>query len=452
MLGLAPDRPELEGSGGWGDQSSRVQAVCDWYGPSDFVTMVEQPSTIDRTGVDYPEYWLLGGRVQDHPDRARAASPISYLAGGEPPFLIAHGDADTTVPYQQSQLLYEYLGSGDVTFQTVHGAGHGGAQFDHPDVLQSVADFFDRHLGPAPLPTPADARPRAVATPPRITTAASRSWTNPAVAPALTTYKEFPSAAAGGPVGYALYLPPGYDAEAARRYPVVYWLHGRGGDPRRGGTFVRMLDQAIREGIVPPAIAVLPIGGLCSMYCDAADGSWPIECVLIDELIPHVDAVYRTISTREGRCIEGQSMGGFGAARLGFKYPELFGSVSLSAAALVDPTAPGRAEGRRDAMFKAVWGGDPARFRSDDPSTIVRHSADRVRGRTLVRSFCGDQDGLLPRNDRFHELLNELAIEHEYTIVPGAGHPYDDKIERLGVQHFGWFARAFEGIAAAVPR
>jgi acetyl esterase/lipase len=444
MLGLAPDRADLEGEGGWSEQSSRVQAVCDWYGPSDLPTIVEQPSTIDRAGDEYPEAQLLGGRIQDRPDRARAASPTSYVSGQEPPFLIVHGDQDTVVPYQQSQLLYDVLGSSDATLKTVHGAGHGGPQFDHPAALEAVAEFFDRHIGPAPWPAPDDARPRAVSPPPSITTIATRSWVDPSAAPPLTTYRTFASASVGQSVGYALYLPPGYEADRARRYPTIYWLHGRGGDPRRGGTFVRMLDEAIRAGIAPPAIAVLPTGGPCGWYCDWADGAWPVESAIVRDLIPHVDASYRTIPDRRARVIEGQSMGGFGSAHLGFKYPELFGAVSISAGALIDFAAPAAEppDGRRLAALRSVWGGDPERFKAEDPSRLARANADRIRGRQRVRIFCGDQDRLLPHNARLHELLDELAIEHEYEVVPGAEHSYDSKLERLGGQHFGFFARA----------
>jgi acetyl esterase/lipase len=441
MLGVAPNRPELEGSGGWADQSSRVQAVCDWFGPAELVSMVDQPSDIDRSGADYPEARLIGGRVQENPERARAASPTApfYVTGREPPFLIVHGDADRIVPYQQSEQMWNGVGFGDTTFITIHGAGHGGPQFEHQAVLDQVWAFFDRTIGPAPLPDPVDLRPRVLPpAPPRMTTVAARSWDNPVVAPPLTTYRTFASAAAGGPVGYALYLPPGYDEDANRRYPMIYWLHGRGGDPRRGAMFVRLLDEAIGQGIAPPAIAVLPIGGPCGWYCDWADGSWPIETAIVKELIPHVDATYRTIGTREARVIEGQSMGGFGAAHLGFKYPELFGAVSLSAAALIDfgTTAP------HGATMRAVWDADPARFQADDPMQLVRANVDRIRGQQAIRIFCGDRDNLLPRSQAMHALLDELGVRHEYEVVPGAVHSYDSKLERLGVQHFSWFDRA----------
>jgi acetyl esterase/lipase len=448
MLGVAPDRPELEGSGGWAEHSSRVQAVCDYYGPADLLAMTEQSSALDHNEADSPEGLLLGGAVREHADRARSASPVSYATGDEPPFLIFHGAEDMTVPYDQSQAMYQAMGSGDATFHTVIGAGHGGPAFEHPAVVRHVEAFFDTHLGPVPLPYPPDATPRATPPAPSLVTVASRSWVNPDATPPLATFGTFQSKTVGGPVGYALYLPPGYDANAQARYPVIYWLHGMGGDPRRGGTFVRMLDEAIRTGIAPAAIAVLPNGGPAGFYCDWPNGAWPIETVIVDELIAHIDATYRTISTREGRCIEGQSMGGYGAAHLGFKYPDLFGTISISAGALID-FSQGRPSDdvRRKRVFDTVWGGDAERCRADNPFELARANADRVRGRTLVRSFCGDQDSLQPLNDRFHELLLELGIEHEYTIVPGAAHPYDDKIERLGLPHFGFFQQAFASVA-----
>src|SRR5262249_17288025 len=140
-------------------------------------------------------------------------------------------------------------------------------------------------------------------------------------------------------------------------------------------------------------------------YCDWPNGQWPIETVIVDELIPHVDATYRTVGGREGRCIEGQSMGGYGAAHLGFKYPDLFCAISISAGALSDYSAAAAEGGRRARLFQTVWGGDPARCRAEDPFTLARANANRVRGRTAVRSFCGDQDRLLEVNDRFHRLL-----------------------------------------------
>jgi S-formylglutathione hydrolase FrmB len=78
---------------------------------------------------------------------------------------------------------------------------------------------------------------------------------------------------------------------------------------------------------------VVAVNGLASntMYSDTHDGQYPLETVIITDLIPHIDATYRTIAAREARGVNGFSMGGFGAAHLGFKYPDVFGVDSIMA-------------------------------------------------------------------------------------------------------------------------
>ncbi len=154
--------------------------------------------------------------------------------------------------------------------------------------------------------------------------------------PAGSRYATFPSQLAGGEVSYLIYLPPGYEAAPERRYPVVYWLHGLGGDQRRGAAFVTRLNLAIRNGRAPAMIAVLVNGLRDSFYCDSRDGRWPVESVIVKELIPHIDRAYRTLARREARAIEGYSMGGYGAAHLAFKFPEVFGLAGIMAGAALD--------------------------------------------------------------------------------------------------------------------
>lgn len=77
LLGTAADKPHLAGDGGWADQSSRVQAVCDWFGPTDFAQMSSYPSTMDHNAPDSPESQLIGGPVQEHPDLVARANPIA---------------------------------------------------------------------------------------------------------------------------------------------------------------------------------------------------------------------------------------------------------------------------------------------------------------------------------------------------------------------------------------
>jgi poly(3-hydroxybutyrate) depolymerase len=127
-------------------------------------------------------------------------------------------------------------------------------------------------------------------------------------------------------VGYYIYLPPGYgDADnGQKRYPVVYYLHGGrpGGEDKSIG-MVSFIDAAMKAGRVPPMIYVFINGGEMSHYDFPTRKSYG-ETAFVKELIPHIDATYRTIASREGRGLEGFSQGGRGAARIMFKYPELF--------------------------------------------------------------------------------------------------------------------------------
>lgn len=146
LLGTSGDIANLEGDvGAYLDQSSRVQAVCDYYGPTDFVALLEQQSRLDRVSLRSPEALLLGGTIAENPERAQAASPITYVSFDDPPFLIIHGDADPTVPIGQSELLHAALLSAGVQslFHVVEGAGHG---FRDPTVDLLVRRFFTKHL------------------------------------------------------------------------------------------------------------------------------------------------------------------------------------------------------------------------------------------------------------------------------------------------------------------
>lgn len=130
------------------DQSSRVQAVCDYYGPTDFTVFVTTPG-YDRHAADSsPEAKLIGGAVLENKDKAARVNPITYVSKDDPAFLIVHGDKDPTVPLNQSQLLFEALKKAGVSahFHTIHGAGHGGPGFAGKNIDEMVSKFFDQRL------------------------------------------------------------------------------------------------------------------------------------------------------------------------------------------------------------------------------------------------------------------------------------------------------------------
>lgn len=126
------------------EHSSGVQAVVDWFGPTDFLQMDAHrlPTGLEHDPADSPESELVGGAIQEHPDLVAAANPITYVTGDAPPFLIIHGDRDPLVPHHQSVLLEAALRAAGVPvqFYTVPGGGHGG--FTDPQVFILTQAFL----------------------------------------------------------------------------------------------------------------------------------------------------------------------------------------------------------------------------------------------------------------------------------------------------------------------
>jgi acetyl esterase/lipase len=138
-----------------------VQAVCDWFGPTDLtkidtrawykaLRIDKQPATqpvpsADHHGGDSFEGRLLGGALSEVKVKAVRASPITYASKDDPPFLIMHGDRDPMMPLAQSEILRDSLKNAEVEvkLQVVRGAGHG---FDGPEIMDVVRRFFDEHL------------------------------------------------------------------------------------------------------------------------------------------------------------------------------------------------------------------------------------------------------------------------------------------------------------------
>jgi len=138
---------------------------------------------------------------------------------------------------------------------------------------------------------------------------------------------------------YNVYLPDGYHARAELRYPVMYLLHGNNGqrnDWPVKGQLQRTVDQLIRRGEMPPAIIVMPDAGT-TWYVDLKE---PMETAFFQDLVPHVESKYRTLTSRDARVIGGLSMGGYGALRYALKYPEMFQAAALLSPAIYNPEPP----------------------------------------------------------------------------------------------------------------
>ncbi|MHB1356260.1 MAG: alpha/beta hydrolase fold domain-containing protein [Anaerolineae bacterium] len=154
MLGVTGNHPEMEGESGTPGVSSAVQAVCDWYGPGD-LEHLGNPSDPDWQDAKSWVGCFIGGAPASNRDRLKAASPVTYVSKDAAPFLIMHGDHDTSVLLSQSIYLYEalWLAGADVELYVVRGGDH--LSYEHrqtdipwqaPEVNRLVDAFFYRTL------------------------------------------------------------------------------------------------------------------------------------------------------------------------------------------------------------------------------------------------------------------------------------------------------------------
>jgi len=269
------------------------------------------------------------------------------------------------------------------------------------------------------------------------------SWALPGV-----THGTYHSAVMNVDIGYNIYLPPQYGANPSQRFPVIYKCHGNGGDESSDfgmpWDMFAPLDNAVRSGQVPPMLMVILNAGRNSKYMDAAPGS-PMygvvmaETTIIHELIPHIDATYRTIASKEGRAIQGGSMGGMGALRLAFKYPQLFSSVFAFNPA-VDDNASNVME-NEPKLMPAMFNSEPNLWEQNTVFTLANNNAANIRG-LPIHIVIGSLDGLLPYNQDLLATLDRLGIPHDpLEIIEGYGH--DLPISSVGIEWLQFAAKYF---------
>ena len=172
------------------------------------------------------------------------------------------------------------------------------------------------------------------------------------------TKNTFASSTLNRDYDYSVYLPDGY-ADSGLRYPVVYLLHGSTGNENSWpvqGRVQPTLDRMIDSGAIPPVIVIMP-SHTQSWWVDGNDE--PAETAFINDVIPHVDATYRTIAAREGRVIGGLSAGGYGTTILIMKHPELFAAGAALSPAVYDPLPPSNSSANRHPVFQVDGKFDP---------------------------------------------------------------------------------------------
>jgi acetyl esterase/lipase len=154
-VGVSSEIGELEGTVGEHlGVRSNVAAIVDFYGPTNFMTILQQ-STPHGLSVRVPALELLiGGRPEEHPKLAHLGSAVEHVDATDPPLLLIHGDQDPQVPINQSHELHgRYKASGlPVMFEVIHGGAHGGAEFYDEKRIDLVHKFLMKHWNAA-LPT-----------------------------------------------------------------------------------------------------------------------------------------------------------------------------------------------------------------------------------------------------------------------------------------------------------
>jgi S-formylglutathione hydrolase FrmB len=229
------------------------------------------------------------------------------------------------------------------------------------------------------------------------------------------THLTITGSVSGKSIDFNIAIPSDYNS-SGKQYPVIYWLHGKGGDEKRGATMVNpYFDDAVSDGKISKAIVVYPFGGTSSFYTNDKAGTWPIETMIIKDLIPYVDKHFRTVVDRKARVIMGFSMGGFGALKFASKYPELFAAVNGYAAPALDSALGNSGE--------AVFGQDAQFFKENTPAYLFDTNTTNIKNNGLkVRLVAGTDDTTRASVDQLHKHLTDMSFSHEYTLLQGATH------------------------------
>lgn len=240
-------------------------------------------------------------------------------------------------------------------------------------------------------------------------------------------------------IGYFVALPRGYDAPdaKARRFPVIYYLHGGNGNEGRGVQGYPSLRPMLTSEDYPAAFFVVVNGGNPN-YIDTADSKGGTGFI---ELVAHIDRTYRTIAAPEGRVMLGHSMGGRATGRIILKHPELIGTgVAMSGGhqrekAMSETGAGGRGESKLINAKDNSW----------DNATLYANRAGAPRVRLMV--VVGDKDSNYQPNLDWCAHLTKLKIPHELIVVPGAGHGIDLKIQNTDRRVFGFIADSLKHVS-----
>jgi enterochelin esterase-like enzyme len=260
-----------------------------------------------------------------------------------------------------------------------------------------------------------------------------------------------------------VYLPPSYDRDSARRYPVVYTLHGYGLHAQQWVGFANVsgLEKDLAAGTAKEMILVSPDAFSLhngSFYSNSkTTGDW--ETFIAVELVNYIDSHYRTIPNRLSRGLSGHSMGGYGTLRIGMKHPEVFSSLyAMSACCMLDTAEVTPALTQMEAIKTkeealklsfnqksplaraAAWSSNPAnpalfidlpvkdgkprpviaaKWMANSLMVMLQEYAPNLKKMKAIEMNVGLQDGLLQTNRDMDEALTEAGVPHHFETFEG---------------------------------
>jgi len=237
-----------------------------------------------------------------------------------------------------------------------------------------------------------------------------------------------PSAILHRSVRYCAILPPSYDSEKTRRFPVLYFLHGLGENEQmmvNSGAW-NLIEDLWEQHQLGEFLIVTPAGDT-SFYINSRDGHVRYEDFFLHEFLPFIERTYRIERGRRSRAIGGISMGGYGALHLAFAHPELFVSVSANSAALFEKLPDVKFSSQSPPGFLRALSPfgtpfDPAYWRRNDPLALARTA--NLAGLKIYFD-CGSEDdyGFEAGARALDETLKSRHVPHEYHLYAG-GHDW----------------------------
>jgi len=273
------------------------------------------------------------------------------------------------------------------------------------------------------------------------------NWVSPANLESLgkiakgLRHATFESPSMGIEVGYHIYLPPGYEKDEKRRYPVVFHLHGgRPGGEYKSVNLAGFVDKAIRAKKLQPTIYVFPNGGPMSWYNYPKLENGLGEDVFVKELLPHIDKTYRTIGGREGRAIEGFSQGGRGTTRILMKYPELWCSAAPGGSGYGPEKRIQENEGWESEKIRFL----PVGYNAWD---LTAQQAENSKVKTPpILIWVGTKGFNYEDNLKYSKYLDSLGIAHKILFAPEIGHSAREIYSLKGMELMKFHEANFKGI------